>query len=73
MSDVTILPGLYRITVENDGEVSWVRYYDTALEAAESYVKFVDHGMADWERIVTLQSPDGSKRTKRFTRIGVVQ
>lgn len=73
MSKVIALPGLYKITVENDGEVSWIRYYDTALEAAEVYVKFVDHGMAEWERVVTLESPDGSSRTKRLTRIGVAQ
>ena len=73
MSEVIALPGLYKITVENDGEVSWIRYYDTALEAAETYVQFTDHGMAEWERVVTLESPDGSSRTKRLTRIGVAQ
>lgn len=73
MSEVIALPGLYKITVENDGYVTWIRYYDTALEAAEVYVKFVDHGMAEWERVITLESPDGSKRTKRLSRIGAVQ
>ena len=73
MSEVIALPGLYKITVENDGEVSWIKYYDTALEAVKTYAQFVDHGMAEWERIVTLESPDGTRNTKRLTRIWVVQ
>lgn len=73
MSDVTILPGLYKIMVTEDGVDTWARYYDNAVEAVSEYAKFKDYGLADWERIVTLESPDGSKTVKRFTRIGVVQ
>jgi hypothetical protein len=67
------LPGLYSISVANDGETVWKKYYEIALEATQDYVKFVDHGDADWERVIVLESPDGSKRTKRFSRIGVVK
>jgi hypothetical protein len=65
------LPGLHSISVANDGEVVWKKFYDTALEAAQDFVKFVDHGDSDWERVVTLEKPDGSKIVKTFSRIGV--
>jgi hypothetical protein len=68
-----ILPGLYSISVVNDGEMVWKKYYETALEAVRDYTKFVDHGDADWERVVTLENPDGSSVSKTFSRIGVVK
>ena len=73
MTKVIALPGLHAISVSNDGEMVWKKYYDTALEAAQDYVKFVDHGDADWERVVTLEKPDGSTITKTFSRIGVAK
>jgi len=71
MAKIIPLPGLHSISVANDGEVVWKKFYETALEAAEDFVKFVDHGDADWERVVTLEKPDGSKIVKTFSRIGV--
>ena len=73
MTKVVPLPGLYSITVEEDGEMIWKAYYETALEAAQDFVKFKDHGMADWERVVTLEDPDYNKTVKRFSRIGVTK
>jgi hypothetical protein len=71
MAKIIPLSGLHSISVANDGEVVWKKFYETALEAAEDFVKFVDHGDADWERVVTLEKPDGSKIVKTFSRIGV--
>jgi hypothetical protein len=73
MTEIIVLPGLYSILVANDGEMVWKKYYETALEAAQDYTKFVDHGDADWERVVTLENPDGSSVSKTFSRIGVVK
>lgn len=73
MTQIIELPGLHSISVANDGEVVWKKYYDTALEAAQDYVKFVDHGDADWERVVTLEKPDGSTIVKTFSRIGLAK
>ena len=71
MAKIIELPGLHSISVANDGQVVWKKFYDTALDAAQDYVKFVDHGDADWERVVTLEKPDGSKIVKTFSRIGL--
>jgi hypothetical protein len=73
MAKIIALPKLHAISVANDGEVVWKKYYDTALEAAQDFVKFVDHGDADWERVVTLEKPDGSTIVKTFSRIGLAK
>ena len=65
--------GLHSITVYEDGGIVWKNYYDTALEAAQDFVKFTDHGMADWERVIILETPEGSKRMKRYSRIEVIK
>ena len=70
---VTTDEGLYKITVTMDGEITWAKYFEYALDAAEVFLTFVDHGMAKYERVVELQSPDGSVRTKRFSTIAVTQ
>ena len=69
MTKTEVLPGLYTITVSEDGGVVWKSYYETALKAVEDYVKFTDYGSADWERVIVLESPDGQKQSKRFSRI----
>ena len=51
----------------------WKAYYETALEAAQDFVKFKDRGMAYWERVVTLEDPDYNKTVKQFSRIGVTK
>lgn len=63
----------YKITVLDDGEVTWVKTYPTALDAAMDYVKFVDHGDAKYERIVRLTNSDGYKRETRFSTIGLTK
>jgi len=73
MAKIIELPGLHSISVANDGQIVWKKYYDTALDAAQDYVKFVDHGDADWERVVTLEKPDGSTLVKTFSRIGLAK
>jgi len=65
--------GLHSITVYEDGGIVWKNYYDTALDAAQDFVKFVDHGMADWERVIILETPEGAKRMKCFSRIEVAK
>jgi hypothetical protein len=71
MAKTESLPGLYTIIVAEDDAVVWKAYYETALEAAQDFLKFRDHGTADWELVVTLEDPEGNKTVKRFSRIGV--
>jgi len=65
--------GLYTIREYLDGEITWQKFYENAIEAANDYAKFVDHGMASFERTITLEHPNGALLTKRFTTIGVAK
>lgn len=56
----------YMIVVFNDGDKEWVQNYDNAVDAVNSYNKFIDHGTCHTERIVTLVEPNGKFHSKIF-------
>jgi hypothetical protein len=63
--------GLYVIREYLDGEPTWQKFYENEIEAKTDYAKFVDHGMASFERVVSLEFPSGALLTKRFTTVGI--
>jgi hypothetical protein len=65
--------GLYKITDSIDGVVVWAKYYTDALEAAQDWVKFIDHGNAKYERVISFIVSGKNVRTKRFSTIAVVK
>jgi hypothetical protein len=71
MTQIEVVPGLYAIREYLDGTLTWQKFYENPIEAANDFAKFVDHGTASFERIVTLANPDGSQLTKTFSTIGV--
>lgn len=44
----------------------WTQDYNNAIDAAKSYLSFVDHGTCMLERVVTLFEPNGKTHTKVF-------
>lgn len=71
MTEIIVVPGLCTIREYLDGLLTWQKFYEDPVEAASDYAKFVDHGTASFERVVTLEKPDGSQLTKTFSTIGV--
>lgn len=57
---------MFSVVVITDGEYSWSKNFDNALDAVNCYNKFVDHGTCVSERIVTLVEPNGKTHTKIF-------
>lgn len=63
----------YRITaISDEGRVAlggpkkgepvehrWEKNFDTLAEAIEEYGKFVDHGFAAWERVISIIDTHG--------------
>jgi hypothetical protein len=48
-------------------ERRWEKNYDTLSEAIEEYGKFVDHGFAAWEYVVSIVDANGEVlATKTF-------
>lgn len=64
----------YAVTSTNDSEMTpaWVKRFDNALEAVNSFNSFVDHGFANEYRTVNLSEPSGKMHTKIFYRNGNV-
>ena len=65
---------LYSVTCTYDGDRSphWTGRYDNALEAVDTYNKFVDYGLASEYSTVNLSEPNGKMHTKNFYRNGKV-
>ena len=65
---------LYAVTSTNDNEAkpSWVGRYDNALDAVDTYNKFVDYGLAMEYSTVNLSEPSGKMHTKIFYTNGNV-
>ena len=56
----------FMVQAIQDGDVTFTRRYDNALEAVSAYNKFVDHGLARmWIEIVLLE-PNGKTHAKTF-------
>jgi len=63
----------YSITVAYDGKpVHWQQWYENALDAVNSFNKFVDHGFADEFATVNLIEASGKMHTRHFYRNGKV-
>jgi hypothetical protein len=65
---------LYSVTCTYDGDRSphWTGRYDNALEAVDTYNKFVDYGLASEYSTVNLSEPNGKMHTKVFYTNGNV-
>ena len=65
---------LYSVTCTYDGDRSphWTGRYDNALDAVDTYNKFVDYGLASEYSTVNLSEPNGKMHTKNFYRNGKV-
>jgi hypothetical protein len=59
---------LYSVTCTYDGDRSphWTGRYDNALDAVDTYNKFVDYGLASEYSTVNLSEPSGRMHTKIF-------
>jgi hypothetical protein len=65
---------LYSVTCTYDGDRSphWTGRYDNALDAVDTYNKFVDYGLANEYSTVNLSEPSGKMHTKIFYTNGNV-
>ena len=65
---------LYAVTCAYDGDRAphWVGRYDNALDAVNTYNKFVDYGFAMEYSTVNLSEPNGKMHTKIFYANGNV-
>ena len=59
---------IYSVTCTYDGDRSphWTGRYDNALDAVDTYNKFVDYGLASEYSTVNLSEPNGKMHTKIF-------
>lgn len=65
---------LYSVTCtyDNDSAPKWTGRYDNALDAVDTYNKFVDYGFASEHSTINLSEPSGKMHTKIFYRNGNV-
>ena len=56
----------YIIQVVEDGAVTFSRQYENAVEAVHAYDRFVDFGLAKWQREIILVEPSGVSHAKSF-------
>jgi hypothetical protein len=65
---------LYSVTCTYDGDRSphWTGRYDNAIDAVNSWNKFIDWGMAQEYSTVNFSEPNGKMHTKIFYRNGNV-
>ena len=65
---------LYSVTCNYDGDKSphLIGRYDNALDAVDTYNKFVDYGLASEYSTVNLSEPSGKMHTKVFYTNGTV-
>ena len=63
---------LYSVTCTYDGDKSphWTGRFNNALDAVDTYNKFVDWGLANEYSTVNLSEPSGKLHTKTFYREG---
>ena len=65
---------LYSVTCTYDGDKSphWTGRFNNALDAVDTYNKFVDWGLANEYSTVNLSEPSGKMHTKVLYRNGLV-
>lgn len=57
------------VMVQDQGTVFekvWTQTFDNALDAVKCYQSFVDHGVCNLERVITLTEPNGKAHRKVF-------
>lgn len=57
---------IYTVVVITDGRKEWAQNYDNALDAVNSYNRFIDHGTCVNERVISLVEPSGKFHSKIF-------
>jgi hypothetical protein len=57
---------IYTVVVITDGSKEWANNYDNALDAVNSYNRFVDYGTCVSERVISLVEPNGKFHSKIF-------
>jgi hypothetical protein len=58
---------MYKITAEEDGQITWTQSYQDCVSAVHAFDQFKDYGVAKYERIITLIEPSGQRIVKTFT------
>jgi hypothetical protein len=56
----------YQLQVIEDGSVTYSTVYNNAVDAVNSYNRFVDHGMCRMWREIVLLEPNGTVHAKTF-------
>jgi hypothetical protein len=56
----------FMVQVVEDGSVTYTRKFSNALDAVNSYNRFVDHGMCRMWREIVLVEPNGTAHSKTF-------
>ena len=56
----------YMLQVVEDGAVTFVRRFNNAIDAVNTYNRFVDHGMCKMWREIVLVEPNGTGHSKTF-------
>lgn len=56
----------YQLQVVEDGNVTFSRMYANAIDAVNSYNRFVDHGTCRMSREIILIEPTGQSHSKTF-------
>ena len=59
-------PDLFMLQVITDGDVTWSKQYDCALDAVHAYDKVDDYGFARHWREAVLVEPNGKAHSKTF-------
>ena len=59
-------PDLFMLQVVTDGDVTWSKRYDCALDAVHAYDKVDDYGFARHSREAVLIEPNGKVHSKTF-------
>jgi hypothetical protein len=60
------MDNLYQLQVIEDGSVTYSTVYNNAVDAVNSYNRFVDHGMCRMWREIVLLEPNGLAHAKTF-------
>ena len=60
------MDNLYQLQVIEDGSVTYSTVYNNAVDAVNSYNRFVDHGICRMWREIVLLEPNGLAHAKTF-------
>lgn len=57
---------VFLVQVITDGSCDFSRRYNNAIDAVNSYNKFVDHGTCRYQREIVMVEPNGTVHSKVF-------